>query len=156
MASLNQWTGIGRLCADPEYKTPSGIAVANFRIAIDRPQGKEARDAGAAKRTDFINIVCWRQIAEFVHNYITKGRLVCVVGALNIREYTDQNTGTKRKIAEIMASSVIGLDRAPDTDNDGHRHTEGSPTATRGNTQPTTGANGERFDEEIDDPFADN
>ncbi|WP_309707804.1 single-stranded DNA-binding protein [Armatimonas sp.] len=111
---LNRVILIGRLVADPELKyTPSGIAVAQFRIAVDRPLSQEAKQQGQEKQADFIDIVAWRQSAEFASQYLTKGRLVAVEGRLQIREYQTQD-GQKRKAAEIVADNLKGLDRARD------------------------------------------
>lgn len=111
---LNRVILIGRLTADPELKyTPSGIAVAQFRIAVDRPLSAEARAQGQEKQADFIDIVAWRQSAEFASQYLTKGRLVAVEGRLQIREYQTQD-GQRRKAAEIVADNLKGLDRPRD------------------------------------------
>ncbi|WP_395094398.1 single-stranded DNA-binding protein [Armatimonas sp.] len=108
---LNRVILIGRLVADPELKyTPSGIAVAQFRIAVDRPLSQEAKQQGQEKQADFIDIVAWRQSAEFASQYLTKGRLVAVEGRLQIREYVTQD-GQRRKAAEIVADNLKGLDR---------------------------------------------
>ena len=109
---LNRIILIGRLTADPEAKyTPSGIAVTTFRIAVDRPISAEARAQGQEKQADFIDIVAWRQNAEFAANYLQKGRLVAVEGKLQIREYVTQD-GQRRKAAEVVADNLKGLDRA--------------------------------------------
>ncbi len=98
---------IGRMVADPELKyTPSGIATCTFRIAVDR----RFKSASGEKQTDFIDIVAWRQTAEFVANYMSKGRLVAVQGSLQIRSWVQQD-GQKRYKAEVVADSVNGLDR---------------------------------------------
>jgi single-strand DNA-binding protein len=99
----------GRLVADPELRyTTSGIAVCSFRIAVDRIVKK-----GEEKQADFISIVAWRHSAEFVANYMTKGRLVEVNGRLQIRQYVAQD-GSKRTAAEVVANEVKGLDRPKD------------------------------------------
>jgi single-strand DNA-binding protein len=116
---LNRVILIGRLVADPELKyTPSGIAVAQFRIAVDRPLSNEARQAGQEKQADFIDIVAWRQSAEFASQYLTKGRLVAVEGKLQIREYQTQD-GQRRKAAEVVADNLKGLDRPRDAEGGG-------------------------------------
>ena len=116
---LNRVILIGRLVADPELKyTPSGIAVAQFRIAVDRPLSNEARQAGQEKTADFIDIVAWRQSAEFASQYLTKGRLVAVEGKLQIREYQTQD-GQRRKAAEVVADNLKGLDRPRETEGGG-------------------------------------
>ncbi len=104
---LNRIVLIGRVTADPELRyTGSGIPVANFRIAVDRSFASSSGE----RQTDFINIVAWRQRAEFSANYLTKGRLVAVDGRLQIREWTTQE-GQRRQTAEVVADEVRGLDR---------------------------------------------
>lgn len=104
---LNRVVLIGRLTADPELRyTGSGIPVANFRIAVDRSFSSSSGE----RQTDFINIVAWRQRAEFAANYLTKGGLVAVDGRLQIREWTTQD-GQRRRTAEVVADEVRGLDR---------------------------------------------
>ena len=98
---LNHFTGMGRLTRDPELKTtPAGISVASFAIAVERDFAE-----GGEKKTDFIDVVAWRQTAEFVSKYFTKGMMAVVSGRLQIREWTDKE-GNKRKSAEIVADNV--------------------------------------------------
>lgn len=107
---LNKIILIGRLVADPQLRyTQSGIAVANFTIAVDRPFLSQSGE----RETDFIDIVTWRRQAEVVANHLSKGRLVAVEGRLQIRSYDDQN-GIRRKAAEVVADQVRFLDRARD------------------------------------------
>jgi len=98
---------IGRLTADPELRyTPSGVPVANFRLAVDRPFARGSSE----RETDFINVVAWRQRAEFAANYLNKGRLVAVQGRLQIRQWTTQD-GQRRQSAEVVCDQVRPLDR---------------------------------------------
>lgn len=105
---LNRIIVIGRLTRDPESQyTSSGIALAKFTVAVDRyTKNPETGE----KETDFIDVSAWRRTAEFVTQYITKGRLVAVEGRLQIRSWVAQD-GTKRKAAEIVADNVHTLDR---------------------------------------------
>ena len=104
---LNRVILVGRLVADPELRyTPSGVPVANFRLAVDR----QFKSQGGERETDFINIVAWRRSAEFATNYLAKGRLVAVEGRLQIRQWTT-NDGQKRTTAEVVADNIQGLDR---------------------------------------------
>ena len=143
---LNRVILIGRLVADPELKyTPSGIAVAQFRIAVDRPLSQEARQQGQEKQADFIDIVAWRQSAEFASQYLTKGRLVAVEGRLQIREYVTQD-GQKRKAAEIVADNLKGLDRPREGEAGGDAYAGGyeqpaaAPAARGGGYERTAAA----------------
>ena len=104
---LNRIILIGRLTRDPELRyTPQGTPVAGLGLAVDRPRAN--RDA--ARQTDFIDIVCWRQTAEFAANYLAKGRLVAVEGRLQVREWVGQDGG-KRRRAEVVADNLQPLDR---------------------------------------------
>lgn len=97
---LNHITIMGRLTKDPELRrTGSGVAVASFTLAVDRDFGKEE------KETDFIECVAWRNTAEFVSKYFSKGRMAVVSGRLQIRGWTD-NDGNKRKTAEVVADNI--------------------------------------------------
>jgi single-strand DNA-binding protein len=123
---LNKVILIGRLANDPELKyTPSGIPVTTFRLAVDRPISAEARQAGQEKQADFIDIVAWRQAAEFASNYLGKGRLVAIEGRLQIRQYVAQD-GTNRRVSEVVVDQLKSLDRPREhTDNGGHEMENG-------------------------------
>ena len=110
---LNRITLMGRLVADPELRTtPSGVTVATLRLACDRDfKNKQTGE----KETDFISVVAWRQTAEFVSRYFTKGRMAVVEGRLQIRPYTDRD-GNKRTAAEVVADNVYFGDGKPGGD----------------------------------------
>ena len=100
---LNHITLMGRLTRDPELRyTASNTPVASFSLAVDRDVAP--RDGGE-RQTDFIDIVAWRQTAEFVSKYFTKGQLAVVSGRLQIRDWTDRD-GNKRRSAEVVADNV--------------------------------------------------
>lgn len=103
----------GRLCADPELRhTQSGVAVASFRIAVDRDfKNKETGE----KQADFVNCVAWRQTGEFVSKFFTKGRMAVIEGRLQMRDYTDKE-GNKRTAAEVVADNVYFGDSKPGGD----------------------------------------
>ena len=99
---LNKIILMGRLTRDPELRrTNSGTPVASFTIAVDR----DFKSQDGEKETDFIDIVVWRNTAEFVSKYFTKGRMAVVEGRLQIRDWTDKDGG-KRKAAEVIADNV--------------------------------------------------
>lgn len=99
---LNHITIMGRLTRDPEMRrTGSGIAVTSFTVAVDRDIAPQGQD----KETDFIDCVAWRNTAEFVNSYFTKGRMAVVDGRLQIRSWTDKE-GNKRRTAEVVADHV--------------------------------------------------
>jgi len=152
---LNRVILIGRLTRDPESQyTTSGIAVAKFAIAVDRlTKNPETGE----KETDFINIVAWRRTAEFVTQYLGKGRLVAVEGRLQIRNWVAQD-GTKRTSAEVVADSVQGLDRAKDGDSYGGNMGYSSAPEEGGFSAPATakaGAKPANPNDDDYDPFAD-
>lgn len=100
---LNHIVLMGRLTRDPELRrTGSGVAVATFSIAVDRDF---ANSTTGERETDFIDIVAWRNTAEFVSKYFTKGRMAVVSGRLQIRSWTDKE-GNKRRSAEVIADNV--------------------------------------------------
>jgi len=97
---------VGRLTRDPELRaTPDGISVVRFTLAVDR-----GMRAGEERQTDFFDIVAFRQLADNVANYVTKGRLVLVEGKLQTRSYTDRE-GNRRKAYEVVADNVRFLER---------------------------------------------
>lgn len=103
---LNRVILQGRLVADPELRhTQNNIAVATYRIAVDRNYG--TRDANGNRQTqaDFISIVSWRQAAEFVSRYFTKGSMILVEGQLQVREYTDRD-GNRRYVTEVVTDNI--------------------------------------------------
>lgn len=106
---LNQITVMGRLTKNPELRTTGGgTPVCSFTIAVDRDYGED-------RQTDFIPVVAWKKTAEFVSRYFSKGRMACVTGRLQIRDYEDKD-GVKRRVAEIVAGSVYFADSKRDGD----------------------------------------
>ncbi|MCL2249436.1 MAG: single-stranded DNA-binding protein [Oscillospiraceae bacterium] len=100
---MNQIVIMGRLTRDPELRqTPSGVSVASFSLAVDR--GYAPKDGGE-RQTDFIDVVAWRNTAEFVSRYFTKGQMAAVTGRLQIRDWTDKENN-KRRSAEVVAENV--------------------------------------------------
>lgn len=95
---LNKVILMGRLTADPELKrTPNGVSVATFSLAVSRNYNKDI--------TDFINIVAWRQTADFISKYFSKGQLIALEGELQTRNYEDKQ-GNKRTAVEVIAEQV--------------------------------------------------
>lgn len=92
----------GRLTADPELRyTPSNIPVTTFSIAVSRRY-----KAGEQAEADFINIVAWRQTAEFVTKYFQKGSMIGIEGSIQTRRYVDKETGKNRTAFEVVANNV--------------------------------------------------
>ena len=114
---LNRIILMGRLTRDPELRhTQTGTAVASFSLAVDRDF--KDRTTGE-KSTDFIDVVAWRQTAEFVSRFFTKGRMAVVEGRLQIRDWTDKEGG-KRRSAEVIADQVYFGDSKRDSDGGGY------------------------------------
>ncbi len=91
----------GRLTADPELKTtPNGIPVTTFSIAVNRNYR-----AGEEQQTDFINIVAWRQRAEFITKYFKKGSMIGIEGSIQTRRYQDKN-GNNRTAFEVVVNNA--------------------------------------------------
>ena len=110
---LNRITLMGRLTRDPELRhTQTGTPVASFSLAVDR----DFKDKTTGeKSTDFIDIVAWRQTAEFVSRFFTKGRMAVVEGRLQIRAWQDKD-GNNRRSAEVVADNVYFGDSRRDSD----------------------------------------
>ena len=110
---LNHITIMGRLVRDPELRRPgSGVAVASFRVAVDRDF---APKDGGERKADFIDCVAWRQTGEFISKYFTKGRMIIVDGRLEMRDWTDKD-GNKRTSAEIVVANAYFGDSKRDGD----------------------------------------
>ena len=100
---LNRITIMGRLVRDPELRrTQSGVAVCSFTVAVDRDfQSRETNE----RQADFIDCVAWRQTAEFVSKYFSKGRMIVVDGSLQSRKWQDK-VGQNRVSWEIIADNI--------------------------------------------------
>ena len=122
---LNHITIMGRLTKDPELRrTGSGVAVASFTLAVDRDFTNNGE-----KETDFIDCVAWRATGEFVSKYFTKGRMACVSGRLQLRDWTDKDGG-KRRSAEVVADNVYFADSKNAADSGSSRPTATAAPAT--------------------------
>lgn len=92
----------GRLTAAPELKTtPNGVSVTSFSIAVQR----RLKNSNGEYETDFINVVAWRQTAEFITKYFTKGSMIGIEGSIQTRQYTDKN-GNNRTAFEVVIDNV--------------------------------------------------
>lgn len=114
---LNKIIIMGRLTRDPELRrTGSGTAVTSFSLACDRDFKSQSGD----KETDFIEVVAWKNTAEFVSKYFSKGRMAVVDGRLQIRDWTDK-AGNKRTTAEVVADNVYFADSKRSESNDNQK-----------------------------------
>lgn len=154
MASLNKVILIGNLTADPELKqTTNGISVTSFSIAIQRRFQKQSEGQSQTQQqtADFINIVAWRQTAEFICRFFKKGRPICITGSLQSRSWTDAQ-GNKRYTTEVVVDEASFVDSKPDAN--------AAPTSPSGNQYVpdsygapsyTGGASPSKFEEAADD-----
>ena len=114
---LNKIIIMGRLTRDPELRrTGSGTSVTSFSLACDRDFKSQSGD----KETDFIEVVAWKNTAEFVSKYFSKGRMAVVEGRLQIRDWTDK-AGNKRTTAEVVADNVYFADSKRSESNDNQK-----------------------------------
>ena len=133
---MNQIVLMGRMVRDPELRsTQGGVAVTSFTLAVDRPRTKDGE-----KKSDFIDFVAWRNTAEFVAKYFTKGMMAAVVGRLQIRDWQDKD-GNKRRSAEVIAENVYFCESKKQSDNAPQYQT------------PTSGADFAELEDEDDLPF---
>jgi single-strand DNA-binding protein len=140
--SLNRVVLVGRITRTPELKyTPAGAPVVSFSIAVDR----FTKDEAGKYETDFFNVTAWRKTAEFVSQYLPKGRLISIDGRLQTRSWVDQATGMKRSAVEIVADNVDPVGPKPASEED---HSDQPPVRP---TTPTAPAS----DEDESDPFED-
>ncbi len=139
---LNTVIIMGRLTADPEARTTaSGLQVASFTLAVDR----DFQSNGAERATDFIDVVAWRQKADFVSKYFRKGQQMAVKGSLQTRSYTDKD-GNKRRAWEVVADNVYFADSKRDSSSsegysapaDNYTRNEQPATFSSGNTEDFT------------------
>jgi single-strand DNA-binding protein len=143
----------GRLTADPELKyTPNGLPVVHFRMAVDRP----FKNAQGERETDFIDVVAWRQRAEFVSKYFTKGKLIFVEGRIEVRSWETPEK-ERRRAVEVQAEAVSFLE--PRRDSGGSEEQGYAPRPSNGGRREEAPAPEPPPQDDdisgIPDPFAD-
>ena len=145
---LNHITLMGRLTRDPELRyTQSQTPVASFTLAVDRDFG--SRDGGE-KQTDFIDCVAWRQTAEFVSKYFTKGSMAVVTGRLQIRDWTDREGGKRRSAEVVVDNMYFGESRRRDGDSGDSRSSSYSSYGNSGSAGKSSAPAASAF-AELDD-----
>ena len=148
---LNRIVIMGRLTRDPELRrTQNGTAVTSFSVAVDRDF--KSRESGE-KATDFIDVVAWRQTAEFVCQYFTKGRMAVVEGRLQIRDWKDKD-GNNRRSAEVVADNIYFGDSKRDSAGDMGGYSAPAYTAPAGGYSAPVGGGSSGF-AEIDEEDGD-
>ncbi len=146
---MNNVSLIGRLTADPELKhTQSDIAMTRFSIAVDRTYSRQ----GEERQADFINIIAWRQTAEFICRYFSKGQRIGITGQIRTGSYTDRD-GNKRYTFEVQADNVEFCEPKRDSYSGGsndysnnYRHTSSRQEPTQPNTSYSSGDTGDFVD----------
>jgi single-strand DNA-binding protein len=122
--SVNKVILVGNLGKDPELRyTASGTAVATFSLATT--ERYKDRDGGQQEKTEWHNVVAWRQLAEICGKYLHKGKQVYIEGKIQTRSYDDRD-GNKRYITEIVADQMQMLGRAGDDGGHAGRANQGS------------------------------
>ncbi|MDR2513648.1 MAG: single-stranded DNA-binding protein [Christensenellaceae bacterium] len=106
---MNKVILIGNLTKDPELRTTQGgVSVCTLRIAVTR----RFANAQGVRESDFFDVVAWRQTADFVSRYFTKGRKIAITGTLQNRSY-EAKDGTKRTVTEVIADEAEFVDSRP-------------------------------------------
>lgn len=135
MSSLNRVILVGRLTRDPELRhTASGLAIATFTLAVDR----RYKNQQGEKQTDFLRCKAWRQKAEFVSSYVTKGRLVAVEGSIETSEVVGQD-GQKRYFTDIVCDNIETLDSARSQEGGGAGYGGAQGAPAQGGQAPAGG-----------------
>ena len=133
---------MGRLTKDPELRTTqNGTSVTSFTVAVDREYVRQ----GEERQTDFINVVAWRQTAEFVSRYFKKGSMIAVQGSIQTRNYEDKN-GNKRTAVEVIADKVSFCGSKAESGNS-------APVDAQANASDYTAINTNDSGEDDDLPF---
>jgi single-strand DNA-binding protein len=151
--NLNKVVLCGRLTADPELKqTASGIAVVSFSLAINRRFQSRSADGTQAQQTDFINVVAWRQTAEFISRYFRKGSALCLTGSIQTRTWQDQQ-GQKRYATEVVADEAMFVDSKNEGGNVGGGFANDTYNAPSYSSAPATAPKFEELKTDDDLPF---
>ena len=155
MASLNLNKVIlaGHLTATPELRTtPNGLSVTSFSIAVNRRVSKNADGQNAQNSVDFINLVAWRNVAEFITRYFKKGSAICITGSIQTRTWNDQQ-GNKRYATEVVVDEAFFVDNssAGSAPMGGDAFAQAPAFATPVNTAPATTTAPVSFDSDSGD-----
>lgn len=131
--SVNKVILVGNLGKDPEVRyTPSGAAVASFSLATT--ERYKDKDGKAQEKTEWHNIIAWRQLAEICGKYLHKGKQVYIEGKIQTRSYDDRD-GNKRYVTEIVADQMQMLGSAGSGEN------QNSGNRAQGGDRPQNGGN---------------
>ena len=130
--SVNKVILVGNLGKDPEVRhTPSGVAVANFSLATS--ESYKDKDGNRQEKTEWHNVVAWRQLAEICGQYLHKGKQVYIEGKLTTRKWQDRD-GVDRYTTEIVADQMQMLGSA--NDGSGNRPAQQQSRPAQQQSQP--------------------
>ncbi len=150
--NLNKVVLAGRITADPELKqTASGISVLSFTIAVNR-RFVSKNNEQSESQADFINVVAWRQTAEFIAKYFRKGSAICVTGSIQTRSWQD-NQGQRRYATEVVADDANFVESRNDGGAQSGYTQDAFGTAPSYSSNPTSAPNFEEHNTDDDLPF---
>ena len=151
--NLNKVVLCGRLTANPELnQSKNGIPVVSFTLAVNRRFQSRSGDNAAAKQADFINLVAWRQAAEFICKYFKKGSALCVTGSIQTRSWEDPHSHQRRYATEVVVDEAMFVDSRNDSAAQGG-YTPDAYNAPSFSTPAAETPNFEELKEDDDLPF---
>ncbi|MBQ2308159.1 MAG: single-stranded DNA-binding protein [Clostridia bacterium] len=150
--NLNKVVLAGRMTADPELKqTPSGVSVLSFTIAVNRSYVSKNSDQGE-RQADFINVVAWRNTAEFISKYFRKGSAICVSGSIQTRSWQDQQ-GQRRYATEVVADEAMFVESRSESTSQSSYTPDAYTQAPSFSSNPGSAPNFEDHNTDDDLPF---
>lgn len=127
---------LGRITNDLEIKTtPAGVSVLTFSIAVDR----RYQTKGEEKKSDFFNCVAWRNEAEFISRFFSKGKPILIEGELQNRTFKDKN-GNDRQVTEIIVDRACFTGDSKNSGNSENKQETGSFTPASPDADVTVNA----------------
>ena len=150
--NLNKVVLAGRMTADPELKqTPSGVSVLSFTIAVNRSYVSKNSDQGE-RQADFINVVAWRNTAEFISKYFRKGSAICVSGSIQTRSWQDQQ-GQRRYATEVVTDEAMFVESRSESTSQSSYTPDAYTQAPSFSSNPGSAPNFEDHNTDDDLPF---
>ena len=150
--NLNKVVLAGRMTADPELKqTPSGVSVLSFTIAVNRSYVSKNSDQGE-RQADFINVVAWRNTAEFISKYFRKGSAICICGSIQTRSWQDQQ-GQRRYATEVVADEAMFVESRSESTSQSSYTPDAYTQAPSFSSNPGSAPNFEDHNTDDDLPF---
>jgi single-strand DNA-binding protein len=150
--NLNKVVLAGRMTADPELKqTPSGVSVLSFTIAVNRSYVSKNSEQGE-RQADFINVVAWRNTAEFISKYFRKGSAICVSGSIQTRSWQDQQ-GQRRYATEVVADEAMFVESRGESTSQSSYTPDAYTQAPSFSSNPGSAPNFEDHNTDDDLPF---